>query len=47
MSKTLNIYKKTAQGTCGDWFTCIWGTEQECLDIAGNYWSDYLWAWEK
>ena len=42
---SLDIYKKTKQGICGDWYTVIWGTEEECLQIANEHYQDYLWTW--
>jgi hypothetical protein len=44
---TLNIFHKTSQGTCGVWYTAIWGSKAECLKIAKQNYSDYLWAWGK
>jgi hypothetical protein len=44
-SLSLDIYKKTEQGVCGDWYTVIWGTKQECLQIAKEEYQDYLWTW--
>lgn len=44
--ETLNIFKKTTQGTCGEWFTVIWGTKEDCLKIAEENYGDYLWAWK-
>lgn len=43
--KTLNIYNKTAHGTCGEWFTSILGSADECLALAGKQYAEYLWAW--
>jgi len=43
---SLNIYKKTSQGTCGEWYTVIWGTADECLQIATENYQDYFWVWK-
>ena len=45
-SLSLNIFKKTVNGTCGDWYTVIWGTTEECLKIAKEKYPNYLWAWK-
>jgi hypothetical protein len=44
--QSLNIFKKTPHGTCGEWHTVIWGTAEECLQIAEENYGDYLWAWK-
>ena len=40
----LNIYKKASDGLSYQWYTVIWGTEKECLDIAREIYSDCLYT---
>jgi hypothetical protein len=45
--KTLDIYKQTPDGVCGDWHTVIWGSESECLQIALKDYPNYFWKFKE
>lgn len=45
--KTLCIYSKTKQGTCGELITAIQGSKDHCLQVASEKYGHCLWAWDR
>jgi len=39
---SLDIYKKTPDGNCGDWHTVIWGSMSECLEVAQKHYPHFF-----
>ena len=44
---SLDIYKTNPNGTCGDWYTVIWGSKSECLQIAQKVYPNYFWKFKE